>query len=353
MYSEDYKIILNRMLNNVSNDIDKTEGFLVQDALSPASMEFSNAYSKLDEVLNKVFAHTAAKNGFSEELEKRCEEFGITRKPGTPSVGQVSFTGNENTAIPIGTIVQTSGGLQYYTTDNGTIQGGNAAVNIQALKVGNAYNVPANTINKLPVQIVGITGVTNTEPTTGGTEIESNEELLNRLLLQVQKPATSGNINHYKIWATEVNGVGDAIVIPTWNGSGTVKVIILDSNKHSPSQKLIDEVTAHIEEERPIGAEVTIAGAVEIPIDISVTLQLESGADINSVREEIEKGISNYLNGIAFKSSLVRYTRIENVLLDISRIVDYSNLKVNDDFLNIEIPQGNVASLGMVTVNAA
>lgn len=353
MYSEAYKTILNRMLNNVSNDIDKTEGFLVQDALSPVSMEFANAYSKLDEVLSKVFAQTAAKNGFSEELEKRCEEFGISRKPGTAAVGQVVFTGNENIAIPIGTIIQTSGGLQYVTTGSGTVQGGKTEVNIQALKVGSAYNVPANTINKLPVQIVGITGVTNTEPTVGGTEIESNEELLNRLLLQVQKPATSGNINHYKIWATEVNGVGDAIVIPTWNGPGTVKVIILDSNRRSPSQKLINEVTAHIEEERPIGAKVTIAGAVEIPINISVTLQLESGTDINIVKEEIEKGISNYLNGIAFKNSLVRYTRIENVLLDVSKVVDYSDLKVNNNTSNIEIPEGNVAILGVVTVNAA
>jgi uncharacterized phage protein gp47/JayE len=192
----------------------------------------------------------------------------------------------------------------------------------------------------------------------GDLQLTNNNLLIADFLLSSYKrkiniPSTSGNINHYKIWATEVNGVGDAIVVPTWNGPGTVEVIILDSNMHSPSQNLINEVIAHIEEERPIGATVAVVGATEISIDISVTLQLASGVDINTAKEQIEKGIADYLNGIAFKDSLMRYTRIENVLLDIPPVIDYFNLIVNNGTSNIEIPQGSIAVLGMVTVNAA
>ena len=55
MYSNNnsQKEILNRMLQTTSADVDKSEGSLTYDALSPASNEFEQIYVKLDEVSNK------------------------------------------------------------------------------------------------------------------------------------------------------------------------------------------------------------------------------------------------------------------------------------------------------------
>ena len=114
MYSENNteNIIKQRMLGNVSSDVDTAEGSLIYDAISPTSAELAQSYINLDQVLNMVFAQSAAVNGYSAQLELRCSEFGITRNQGTYATGQVTFSGVETTPIPAGTIIQTPGGLQ-------------------------------------------------------------------------------------------------------------------------------------------------------------------------------------------------------------------------------------------------
>ena len=57
------------------------------------------------------------------------------------------------------------------------------------------------------------------------------------------------------------NGFRDAAHNVPVDGSGTVKVIIINSEKGVASEELINEVKTHIEENRPIGAEVTVESA--------------------------------------------------------------------------------------------
>ena len=48
-------------------------------------------------------------------------------------------------------------------------------------------------------------------------------------------------------------------VIPLWNGAGTVKIVIVDADNRPADSELISKVKEHIEENRPIGAEVTVS----------------------------------------------------------------------------------------------
>ena len=86
-----------------------------------------------------------------------------------------------------------------------------------------------------------------------GLDEEDTEDFRDRLLFQLQRPATSGNADHYRQWAREVAGVGDALVLPLHQGPGTVKVLVVDEDRTPAKPALLDEVFAHIEEERPIG----------------------------------------------------------------------------------------------------
>ena len=135
--------------------------------------------------------------------------------------------------------------------------GGVATVNVQAVSVGAAYNVPVSTITQIPTAISGITEVNNPTPATGGNDPETDQALLQRLLTQAQSPATSGNVAHYQQWALEVPGIGAAQVSPLWNGPGTVKVWAIDSNMQPLSTALLTALSTHIEAQRPIGATVT------------------------------------------------------------------------------------------------
>jgi uncharacterized phage protein gp47/JayE len=354
MYSEKNTefIIKNRMINNIPSDIDSSEGSLIYDAISPASMELDQAYIKLDQALDMVFAQSAATNGYSAQLELRCGEFGVIRKIGTLAIGQVTFSGIDTTVIPQGTVIQTPGGLQYETIASATISAGLATVNIQSVNIGLNYDVPSNTIIQIPTTISGITGVINISPTLGGTDNETDIDLLQRLLTQVQTPATSGNVAHYVQWAMQVNGIGLAQVFPLWNGPGTVKVCAVDSNMQPISSTLLINLSNYIESRRPIGALVTYESAIAVPINISVNVVRDTAYTQEQILTALTTSIINYLKGIYSKQNYVSYAVIGSLIVATPGVIDYNALTVNGGTVNVAITSEQVATKGTITVNA-
>ena len=97
-----------------------------------------------------------------------------------------------------------------------------------------------------------------TDIITDGADEETDEALRERFYEKVRNPATSGNKHHYRQWALEVPGVGDAKVFPLDSGDGTLTVMIVDVDKaRNPS--LEPAVRDYIETVRPIGATVTVS----------------------------------------------------------------------------------------------
>lgn len=348
MYKESDTEIRNRMLGRVPNDLDKLEGSFFYDVFSPVSEEFAQIKVQLDEILNRVFIQKAIENGYSEEIEMRALENGIYRKQGSYAIGKVTFKGIDNTLIPKDTIVQTESGLQFKTMQDETIVNGKIDIPIQAVEVGSIYVVSVNTICQLPVQILGVTEVINEAPTEGGMDIEDDESLCNRYFEKIQKPITSGNDNHYKQWALEVKGIGDAKVFPLWNGNGTVKIVIVDSNKKKPTEDLIEQVYEYIEEKRPIGAKVTITGAIEKQISVTAKVTLANGFDLGKVHEEFIKLLDKYFKDIAFELFYISIAKIGNILLNTPGVLDYSDLKVNNLISNIGLQNEEIPVLGNV-----
>lgn len=342
-----FEAIMQRLLNRVSADIDKSEGSFVYDALVPAAMELAQIYVQLDNILQIAFAQTS----YGEWLDKRAAEFGIYRKAGTKATGQITFTGSDNTIIPAGTIVQTEAGTQFQTIAEVTISSGTATTDIEAFDIGPNYNVPANTITILPVSIVGVTAVTNEVPTAGGTDNEDDASLLNRLLIRAQLPATSGNVNHYKLWALNVPGVGDAKVFPLWNGAGTVKVVIIDSNKQLASTAIVDAVASYIENNRPIGADATVESAQALNINVAATITRDTNYTLEQVTANVSDKITSYLQSIAFRQNMVSYAWIGSLLLESAGVLDYSNLTINGGTSNVTIADEQVALLGQVALS--
>ena len=344
--------ILQRMLDASPSDIDKRQGSVSADLLSPAAIELALAYVALDNVLAAGFAPTS----YGTYLDMRADEYGLSRKPAVKASGSLTFSGPAGTLIPAGTVASTGGSAPTYfeTTAAATVGGGGTvAVAAKAQEAGASGNVSIGAVNVLLGDLVGIVTVTNPVNFEGGADQETDEALLSRYLERARRPATSGNANQYRQWALEVPGISDAKVYPVWAGGGTVKVVLLDDEKTAPAPSVVAEVAAHIEEQRPIGADVTVEAAVEIPINVSVEVTLAPGATVAEVQTQIEDGVRAYLASLAFTDPLVRWTRISNVILDIPPVVDYADLLVNGGGSNIVIADGEVAVLGTVTVTDA
>ena len=138
------------------------------------------------------------------------------------------------------------------------------------------------------------------------------------------------------MWAKEVSGVGDAKCLPLWNGNGTVKVVIINADKGAASSELISAVKQHIEENRPIGAAVTVESAVPLAINVSVSLTLANGVDIQTAKEKISESITKYIKKNAFANAYISYAQIGGCILDCAEVLDYSGLRINGGIDNIE-----------------
>ena len=73
--------------------------------------------------------------------------------------------------------------------------------------------------------------------------------------------AFGGNIADYKNKVELLPGVGAVKVFPVWNGGGTVKIVLVDSEWSVPSSELVEEVQEAID---PVGTQGTGVGLAPI-----------------------------------------------------------------------------------------
>lgn len=345
--NETKETILQRMLDRVSDEVDKRQGSVTFDMLSPASLELAQAYVALDQALTFGFATASTPANY---LELRTAEIGVYRKPAVKAVGQLTFSGSDGVVIEAGTRVSTDAVTPVYfvTTAAGTIASGSVTVSAEAEQGGAIGNVSSGAISIVLGNVSGVTAVTNAQVFDGGTDVESDESLLARYYDKIRKPATSGNANHYEQWAKSVSGVGDAKVYPLANGPGTVKVVLLDEEKTSPPANIVADATSYIESMRPIGASVEVVGATETAINVTATLTLADGKVAADAQAEFTELLIAYLKTLAFADSIVRYSKIASLLLDAESVLDYASLTVNGGTANVTIADGAVAVAGSV-----
>ncbi|MBB6674504.1 baseplate J/gp47 family protein [Cohnella nanjingensis] len=356
--------ILQRMLGRIPSDVDRSEGSYIWDSLAPAAYELFLSAGWAKEVLRRGFASTT----FGPYLDARCEEHGITRRPAVKATGQVKLLGAAGTDVPKGTRVATaadpvtsSPSVEFEVTGEQTLtldSQGQGTANVAAVDAGTVGNVPAGAITLLVTSVPGITGVSNEAGMSGGADVESDESLLERYLLKVRSPGTSGNKSDYVQWALQVESVGGAQVQPLWNGPGTVKLFVLGSDKRAPNASIVTAVQNYIapsagqgEGKAPIGASVTVAAATEVPINVSALLTLKAGATVEEASTAIQFALRDYLKQLAFSDTAVRYSRIIGILLDVPSIVDFTDLKVNGGVGNVTMRLGEVGVVGTVNVS--
>ncbi|GIP55239.1 baseplate J/gp47 family protein [Paenibacillus vini] len=352
MYEYQTKVaILDRMLGASPADIDKRQGSVTYDLLSPAAIELTQAYAELDNVLAFGFADTT----YGAYLDMRAKEYGLTRKPAVKATGSLTFTGPDGTPIPRGTLASTGGDTPVYfvTTADATISGGSVTVAAEAQGGGVAGNVGAGAITTMIGDLVGIVAVSNAAHFEGGVDTESDASLKARYFERAFRPATSGNANQYRQWALEVPGVSDARVYPIWDGPGTVKVVLIDADKTAPDPSIVAAVDAHIRPIAPVGADVTVAGAAEVPVNVAAKVTLAAGTQLPDVQAQVASGVRDYLRTLAFADPLIRVTRVANVILDVPGVIDYADIRLNGGTANIAVGDGQVAVLGDVAVVTA
>lgn len=352
--------IMQRMLDEIPNDIDKSEGSFIWDALKGPSIELAKTIEGIREGLRRAFTATT----FDRYLDIKAAEKGLIRQEAVKAVGRVRFTGKSGTIIPKGTRVATpadniTAAVEFETIEQGMINASQTAeIPIRAIEAGEIGNVFANDISVILPGISGVISVTNDLRTTGGLNTEDDESLRQRIFEENQKDEGSGNIDDYKTWAKEIIGVGTVVVEPLWNGPNTVRVIVFDRSGESASESLINDVQKHLDPKQdgsgegkaPVGAIVTVTTVAVEMINVTIPgLQLNSNYTLDQVKQMINESLKIFFQQEIDAGSVIRMRSVEAALIKLDGVFDFDDILLNGEKANITLPSTKTAGLGSVT----
>lgn len=359
-----------KMLNNLPDDIDKSEGGFPWDFTRPTAIELSEVKEyTLVEVLKSMFPVTCEESYI---LDFHSEERGIVRRESVNASGYVSVTGKPGLIIPLGYGFSTNADddgntIDFVSTEEVTIDSlGNAKIPIEATEGGSESNVGANVVvlhtgDETGELLEDITSVSNDNPITGGLDEESDDTLRERIVTYDRSQSNSfiGNPSDYKRWAMSVAGVGAVTVISAEDTSGTVKIVILDQNGDPASKSIQDDVYDYImspndKDSRlaPINAVLSIVTPVTLKINISAKVYLK-GIELKDVESTFRNKVQEYLLNNALEDLIVRVSAISDLLYSIDGVYDYENVTINGYSKNLTIDSGQVPVLGTITLEGS
>jgi uncharacterized phage protein gp47/JayE len=352
-----FEFILNRMLNRVSNNIDKREGSVIYDALAPAAAELAQMYMEIAINYNLSFADTAS----GEHLTLRTAEFGVNRYLATKAIRKGEFFDRNNAYfnVPIDS---------RYAIDSLTFkvveQLSTGIFKLESESTGIIGNQRFGSL--LPVTFVAdLVSAQLTEVLIPGEDEESDEALRVRYYVAINEPSFGGNVADYKQTINAIDGVGAAKIFPVWNGGGSVKATIIAADWEEPSSTLIAEVQTIVDPTvnsgqglgtAPVGHEVTLAGAEGLAINVEAAVTLSAGVTVGQVQADIEASIAAYLLELrqdwANQTQLVvRVSQIDARILTVPNVEDVSGTELNEATLNITLGPEEIPVLGTVVIN--
>ena len=347
-----YEEILQRCLDRIPNTIDKRQGSIIYDALAPCCVELAQMYIELSGIYDQVFIDTAV----GEALDKLVEQNGVKRKDATYALRKGEF----NMVVPVDNRFS-DGENTYIVIEN--IAGTNNSILRceQAGSVGNGYYGSLTPITYLQ----GLTKAELTDIIDMGNDVESDEDLRVRYMESVTAPQFGGNVSDYQNKVKSLTGVGGCKVIPIWNGGGTVKLIITNSQGGVPTSSLVNDVQEAVDPNQdqqglgiaPIGHIVTVEGAAAKNIIVSATFTLESGVNPTDIQDSVNNVVDNYFKSLSVNwdkedNLIARISQLETRLLGVAGVLDITNTKMNNSSSNLSLQSNEIpVRQGDVVIN--
>lgn len=229
----------------------------------------------------------------------------ITRKKAASAVVNIRFSlaapRDTVTAIPAGTrITGGSGEIFFSTKEYAQIPAGKTEIDILAEAdtggiSGNDFAI--GELNVLADPIAYINAVKNTENPYGGSDIETDEELAERIYLSRYNYSTAGSESAYIYYCKEYSPLIDDIKVKNPKDAEIV-IYILMKDRQSASDAFLSGLLEHLNNEniRPLTDKISVFNAekVNYSIDISYKISAEDIKNAQSIQTAVNKAAAEY-----------------------------------------------------------
>ena len=285
---------------------------------------------------SQVFPDSAV----GEQLDRLAAMWGIVRKEASCAEGQLCFSRPEaeimpEIPLPAGVLCAApgTGGKQFATIKDAVLPAGETQVCTlaRALEPGASSNVAAGAVT-LPINPpLGVTQVSNPSPFDGGTDTETDAHLRRRLLDRLGKMPNGANADTYREKALSYAAVLEASILPRARGAGTVDVVILTAEE-APQEALLAQMQAAFSQEREIGTDVLVRGAVRKRMNLSAKVLVESGYEPTQVTAQCEASLREFLETLPLGNQLLA-AQIGDRLFHVEGVANYVLLSPAEDVL--------------------
>ena len=106
---------------------------------------------------------------------------------------------------------------------------------------------------------------------------------------------------------SKINDVGATQVYPTWDGPGTVKLVILNNDMMPASSTLVKKVKEEIDPEEsttqgyglaPIDHRVTVVAPETFEVNIAINVTVAESANIDTIKANIKTSLEEFFKSL-------------------------------------------------------
>lgn len=297
--NKDFDYFLEKMLDEIPDNIDKREGSIVYDAIAPCAMVMAERSIDMINYLKQSHIKTAT----GEFLDYFANDKGTSREQATYAKVVASITDENNnivTSVEVGDIYDSMGSdsILYHVISSNP----DGTYNLMADVAGSSANLYTGQILPVtPNESVNLATITSVY--APAKDSESDDSLRERLTSPNIYISYGGNITDYQKMIAGIDDVGEVQVYPAFNGGGTVKLVILDNDYNVANAKLISEVKNVIDPDdnsglgyglAPIGHKVTVTTPEVLNINVTANVVSDGKIDKTTLNNNIKRNLSAY-----------------------------------------------------------
>lgn len=343
--AQNYDYWLDLMLDNVPNDLDKREGSIIYDAVAPAAMVSAQQSLSLANILRETYIKTAQ----GEFLDYRAVEHGTSRYAATNAEVKAKFNDDDGNPINVEVgdrFASITESPIFYTVIKANNDG---TAEMQAEESGtNANSYIGQVLPVTPNDNLAWAEIT--EVTIPARDEETDDHLRARLLNSDSWVAYGGNVADYLDMTSKIHDVGATQVYPTWDGAGTVKLVILNNNLMPASSTLVKKVKEEIDPEEsttqgyglaPIDHRVTVVAPETFEVNIAVNVTVADSANIDTIKANIKTSLEEFFKSLRRDWSVIDSVTGRGYKLIVYRSKILSRVMTLEGVANATMPQLN------------
>ena len=244
------------------------------------------------------------KYSFGSYLDNIAALKGIFRKPATGAIVTLRFNisaiRNSVTGIKAGVRVKDTSGNCFATNEYAEIPAGASYVDVQATSVEpgrQANGLPIDTVKYIVDPVPYIVSATNIVPSSGGDDIEGDDDLTYRVLMAPAGYSVAGPKEAYEYWARQFRTDVADVKVHTPSATEVVVLFMLE-NGVAPDGTIIASMSEflHNAEIRPLTDKVTVSAPEDVNYNLDVVYYINrsDAANAATIQAAVIAAVEDY-----------------------------------------------------------